>query len=84
MIDPLLVGIAMLAVLALAYAVGTVRLYLAEEEKSREGIAAILLSPFPSERRLTPGGRIRARVGKIALCSLILSVAAICVRAYLS
>ena len=84
MIDPLLAGVAMLAVLALAYTVGTVRLYLIEKEKSRDGIAAILRAPFPSESRLNPGGRTRARAGKIALCALLLSIGGLFIRAFLS
>ena len=84
-VDPALVGLAILSVLALAYSVGTVRLHLADKKlRKEESIIAILLTPFPPAHILTAGGRVRARIGKIALCILCVIFVALVTRIFRS
>jgi hypothetical protein len=83
--NSLLDAIAGLVVLAsfmtAVFCVATLRLHVDEEKIRREeSIAAILRSPVPPEHILTSQGRRRAKIAKIALGVLVLTVAAIVVR----
>ena len=85
LLDLALFGLAALSLLVLAYAVGTVRLYIAEGKmRKEESVGAILLSPFPPNQILTAAGRRRAKVGKIALGIFSISVVTLAVRILLS
>ena len=60
------------------------RILAGENLRREESFGAILLTPFPPDRILTARGRLRARVGKVIIGTLSLSIAILAIRIVLS